>query len=454
MGFTTDSALIISPEDIAQLQGNVDELLSEAKRQGASACEVAAQRRLRVEASTAGAGGHAQRIEASLGLAVYRGQQRGEVHVDLLDSAYSPAEAVGSALQLAAAAEADPFAGLAEPDSLAFEYPELNLYFDTPIDSQALLAHVQTCEAAGLAADRRILDSRGTSLSVEHGCRVHGNSHGFLGSYAWTEHALNCYLRASANGERRSGGVQDVQRQFGELLPFAEAGQTAARRAISYLGGQAVPAGATAVVLAPEAAQWLLAGFIQAITGKDLHQQRSFLFGQLDQQLFGPGIGVEENPLMPSGLGSRPFDAEGVRVDSRLFVDDGRLVSYALDVESARRLGLVNTGNAVANGFEVARNLGFVPGDLDQAGLLRQMRNGVLVIEARPPRLDLRTGHFSQRAIGFQVQDGTLGAVLAPFTLSGNLLDVFARVLAIGNDQPMTGRVRTGSVWVEQLTIA
>jgi PmbA protein len=454
MGFTTDSPLIIGPEDIARLQGNVDELLGEAKRQGASACEVAAQRRLRHQASTAGAGGHTERIEASLGLAVYRGQQRGEVHVDLLDGAYSPAEAVRSALRLAAAAEAHPFAGLAESDSLAFEYPALNLYFDTPIDSQALLAHVRTCEAAGLAADRRILDSRGTSLSVEHGCRVHGNSHGFLGSYAWTEHALNCYLRASANDERRSGGVQDVQRQFGELLPFANAGQTAARRAISYLGGQAVPAGATAVVFAPEAAQWLLAGFMQAITGKHLHQQRSFLFGRLDQQLFRQGIGIEENPLMPSGLGSLPFDAEGVRVDSRLFVDDGWLVSYALDAESARRLGLPNTGNAVANPFEIARNLSFVPGDSSQADLLRQMDSGVLVVEARPPQLDLRTGDFTQRAIGFQVRGGAVGAVLAPLTLSGNLADVFSRVLATGNDQPVSGRTRTGSVWVEQITIA
>lgn len=454
MGFTTDSPLIISPEDIAQLQGKVDELLDEAKRQGASACEAVAQRRLRAEASTLGAGGHAQTIGATIGLAVYLGQQCGELQVDLLDSAYSPTEAVRSALQLAAAAEADPFAGLADPDSLAFEYPQLNLYFETPIDSQQLMAHVQACEAAGLAADPRVIDSRGTSLSVEHACRVHGNSHGFLGSYAWTQHDLSCYLRASANGEKRSGGVQDQQRRFGELLPFVDAGQAAARQAVSYLGGQAVQAGVSAAVFAPEAAQWLLAGFIQAITGENLYEQRSFLFGQLDQSLFGSGIGVEENPLMPSGLGSLPFDADGVRVEARMFVDDGRLVSYALDAGSARRLGLVNSGNAVANPFEVARNLSFVSGDSNQADLLRQMGNGVLVIEARPPQLDLRTGDFSQRAIGIQVSGGELGAVLAPLTLSGNLADVFARVLAIGNDQPASGRVRTGSVWVERITIA
>lgn len=454
MGFTTDSPLIISPEDRAQLQGKVDELLFQAKRQGASACEAVAQHRVRAEASTFGSAGHARRVESTLGLAVYRGQQRGMVEVDLLESAFSPVEIVGSALQLASAAEADPFAGLADPDSLAFEYPELNLYFETPIESRQLMEHVQDCEAAGLATDPRIVDSRGTSLSVEHACRVHGNSHGFLGSYAWTEHALSCYLRAAANDERRSAGFQDLQRQFGELASFTGAGEMAARRAISYLGGQAVQAGNTAVVYAPEAAQWLLAGFIQAITGKDLHEQRSFLFGRLDQAIFSAGISIEENPLMPSGLGSLPFDADGVRVDSRVFVDKGRLVSYALDAESARRLGLANTGNGVANPFEVARNLCFAPGASDQQSLLRQMNDGVFIVEARPPQLDLRTGDFSQRAIGFQVRGGEVGAVLAPLTLSGNLADVFASVLAIGNDQAAVGRLRTGSVWVEQITIA
>jgi PmbA protein len=454
MGFTSDSSLIITPEHLAQLQGKVDALLGEAARQGASACEAVAQHSVRAEASTLGEGAHAQHTESSLGLAVYRGQQRGVVRVDLLDPAFSPTEIVGSALRLATAAEADPFAGLANPDSLAFDYPELNLYFETPIDSALMLEQVQTCEAAGLATDQRIVDSRGTSLTVEHACRVHGNSHGFLGSYAWSQHALSCYLRAAADGEKRSGGFQDLQRQLGELSPFDEAGQAAARRAISYLGGQAVQAGTSAVVFAPEAAQFLLAGFIQAITGKDLDEGSSFLFGRLDQAIFGSGIAIEENPLMPSGLGSLPFDADGVRVAGRAFVDDGRLVSYALDVESARRLGLANTGNAVANPFEVARNLCFAPGTLDQDGLLRQMDSGVLVVEARPPQLDLRTGNFSQRAMGFEVRGGEVGAVLAPLTLSGNLADVFSRLLAIGSDQPMTGRVRTGSVLVEQIAIA
>lgn len=454
MTFMTETGLDIRPQRLAEIQDKLDTLIKEAERRGA-ACETVLNITSNRTASTLADQSAQTAFQTTLGVVVYREQQRAEIAVDFQVDEFDPANILEMALRKASAAQPDPFVGLAEADAMAHDYPDLGLYFETSVDIGQLQEHVHACEQAGFASDARIVESKGTSLSVQHGCRVHHNSHGFSGHYAWSENILSCYLRASENGERRNGGFQNVQREFAALTDFAEAGRLAARRALDYLGGQPVDAGRVNVVFNAESAQWLLAGFIQAITGKNLAEKASFLLDALDEPLFAAGIGISENPHLPSGLGSVPFDADGVSVtvSPRLFVEQGRLVSYALDAESARRLQLPNTGNAVANPFEIARNLAFAPGDLDQAALCRQMNAGVLVVDARAPRLDLLTGDFTQRAIGYRIEGGERQQVLAPFTLSGNLREIFGRIVAVGNDSSH-GRISSGAVWVDGIDIA
>lgn len=449
----TFSSSGIGSQQITELQEKIDAVLAEARSQGAQASEAMGQYVIRRDASTLDQAPTARSGQVFLGLVVYRDQQRGEVSVDPTTADFNVTAMVKSALDVAASTAADASVGLADADTLASEYPELGLYHDTEVTTAQLREYVDVCEQAGFASDQRISDSKGTALTVEHGCRVHANSHGFEGHYAWSEHALTCHLRAAAQGESRIGSFQETQRSLHSLTDYAEAGRLAASRAISYLGGKPVAAGCHAALFAPEAAQWLLAGLIQAITGKSLAGEGTFLQGQLGQPLFAAGMGVAENPHAFAGLGSVPYDADGVAVTARSFVEDGRLVAYALDAQSARKLGLGNTGNAFATPFEIARNLSFAPGALDQAALRRQMDRGVFVVQARPPSLDLRTGVFSQRAIGYEIEGGEVQQILAPFTLTGNLRDVFRQILAVGNDAPPVGRITSASVLVEGIDI-
>lgn len=145
------------------------------------------------------------------------------------------------------------------------------------------------CEAAAFAADQRIKNADGTSLNTHQGCRVYGNSHGFVGGYASTRHSLSCVMIAEGEGQMQRDYWYDVNRQ-GELLADAKGiGQRAAERAVSRLGARPVPTCEVPVLFAAELAGGLFSHLLAAISGGNLYRQSSFLEGALGQRLFPSG---------------------------------------------------------------------------------------------------------------------------------------------------------------------
>ncbi|MCY1405792.1 Metalloprotease PmbA [compost metagenome] len=450
---STFDQLPVGPDDLPTLKQRVQDVLDEARRQGVGACEALALRSEQKSQSVAGEAAGPADIQRQhlLGLALYVDGRKGEVLHELGDD-FSPAEAVAQALAIARAANADPHLGLAEADSLAWDYPDLDLYQDWPTQAETLLDMARICDQSALQTDARIVGSRGTTLSGQARSQVFGNSHGFLAGYCHSQFMLNCYIRAEHNGIRRTGGASTAQRSLARLGDPARFGNSAARRAIDYLGDAKLQGTAWPQVFSPQASVWLLASFIEAIDGKAVSTGASVLSGMLDKPLFGSDVAIVEFPHQYQGIGSLPYDNEGVALNTRTFVADGRLQSYALDAASARRLKMKNTGNASLE-FEQARNLSFTPGQATQAQLLAQMNRGVFIAEARAPQVDVKQGTFSMRAIGFWVENGQIQYPLSPLTLSGDVKDIFRKVLAIGSDLEEIGRIKGVSVLVDALTI-
>jgi PmbA protein len=99
-------------------------------------------------------------------------------------------------------------------------------------------------------------------------------------------------------------------------------------------------------------------------------------------------------------------------------------------------------------------NLIIDPGTLDQAGLLQKMGTGLLVTELMGQGVNLVTGDYSRGAAGFWVENGTIQYPVEEFTIAGNLRDMLKTLVAVGNDVDLRGNTRTGSIMLEQLTIA
>jgi len=64
------------------------------------------------------------------------------------------------------------------------------------------------------------------------------------------------------------------------------------------------------------------------------------------------------------------------------------------------------------------------------------------------------TGDYSRGAAGFWVEGGEIQYPVHEITIAGNLKDLYKRIVAIGTDVDLRGALRTGSVLVEEMTIA
>jgi PmbA protein len=143
------------------------------------------------------------------------------------------------------------------------------------------------------------------------------------------------------------------------------------------------------------------------------------------------------------------FDAEGVATQSRDIVRDGILRGYVLSTYSARKLGMQSTGNAGG-----VHNLTITPSDLDFVALLKQMDTGLLVTELMGQGVNRVTGDYSRGATGFWVENGEIQYPVEEITIAGNLKTMFKNIVAIGNDVDYRGNIRTGSILLEQMSIA
>jgi PmbA protein len=201
----------------------------------------------------------------------------------------------------------------------------------------------------------------------------------------------------------------------------------------------------------------LMGPLIGAISGPAIARGVSFLKDKLGQRIFAPGVVIRDDPHRVRGLGSSPFDDEGVVNGPHNLIDDGVLTTWLLNASSARQLGLATTGHASRGlasppGVSVS-NLTFQPGDRDQAGLMADAGAGLLVTAMFGPSLNPNTGDWSVGCSGFWFEGGQIAYPVNEITVAGNLLEIFGRVVP-GSDLEIRGASNAPSLLVDGLAIA
>ncbi|WP_281910224.1 metalloprotease PmbA [Pseudomonas lactis] len=444
------AAQSVGPQALPALQEQVEQILAEAKRQGASACEVAVS--LEQGLSTSVRQREVETVEFNrdqgFGITLYAGQRKGSAST----SASGPEairETVAAALAIAKHTSEDESSGLADKALMAKEVQDFDLFHAWDITPEQAIELALTCEAAAFDADARIKNADGTTLSTHQGCRVYGNSHGFIGGYASTRHSLSCVMIAEANGQMQRDYWYDVNRQGDLLADPASIGQRAAQRAASRLGARPVQTCEVPVLFSAELAGGLFGSFLGAISGGNLYRKSSFLEGAIGQKLFPEWLTIDERPHLMRAMGSSSFDGDGLATYAKPFVEKGELVSYVLGTYAGRKLGLPSTANAGG-----VHNLFVTHGDEDQAALLRRMGRGLLVTELMGHGLNMVTGDYSRGAAGFWVENGEIQFAVQEVTIAGNMRDMFKQIVAVGNDLELRSNIRTGSVLIERMTVA
>ncbi len=353
------------------------------------------------------------------------------------------------ACALARRTSPDPANGLADPAHLAGNIPDLDLDHPAELGPEEAIERARACEEAARGVDTRITNSEGGEFSWMRATLAYANSHGFSGAYSETQFGV--YAAVVASDER------GMQRDFWfssacdleDLEDPAEVGRRSGERSVRRLGARPIATTKVPVLYEGPVAASLLGHLVSAVRGPSLYRGASFLAGRAGERIFAPGITIREEPLRPKGLGSAPFDGEGVATRNRDLVAEGVLTGYCLDSYSARKLGMESTGNAGG-----VHNLHLVPGERDPQQLLREMGTGLLVTELIGFGVNNVTGDYSRGAAGFWVENGEIAYPVEEITIAGNLESMFADIAAVGNDLRMRSNVCSPSVLIGQMTVA
>jgi PmbA protein len=443
--------------DQSALTTLAERLVKAARAAGADAADAVAMRSMSQSVEVRdGAVEESQRAEGNdMGLRVLVGKRQAVVSTNDIKGESVDALA-GRAVAMARAAPEDRFAGLADRDLLAREFPDLDLVDRALPDVGALEQAARRAEQAGLAV-KGVSKSGGASASAGIGGMVLLTSHGFSGAYLGSRHSIS--MQAIA-GE---GTAMETDYDYSSVLHAADLdapeniGRRAGERAVARLNPRKVTTKKVPVVYDRRIAGSLIGHLANAVSGTAIARKTSFLKDKRGERLFGSGINVIDDPLRRRGLRSRPFDAEGVAARKMALVAGGTLMSWLLDCSTARELDLKTTGHAHRGASSTPSpgptNLHLEPGSQSPDELIKDIAEGFYVTDLIGMGVNLVTGDYSRGAAGFWIENGERTYPVSEVTIAGHLADMF-RTLRPANDLEFRYGTNAPTVRVEGLTIA
>ena len=434
------------------------DLITAAKRAGADAAEaVSAERRA---ASIGVRNGELEDVEREesrdIGLRVFVGRRQATVSASDLSQATLD-RLVERAVAMARLAPEDPYARLAEPEELAAgPYPDLELYDPSERSAAELEAAAVEAEAAAMAVSGVARSEGGHSSHSTTDWRLVTSS-GFDGTYRGSGFSLGVGVIAEKDGAMERGGESRSTRWLADLPDAASIGLTAGERAVSRVGARKIASTTAPVIFENRVATQVLSPLLGAISGPSVARGVSFLKDRLGQRILPAGVDLIDDPFRVRGLGSAPFDDEGVAVQRRALIEDGVLTTWLLNLSSAMQLGLKSTGHAsrgLAGPSGVStHNLHLSPGIADAHELRRQAGSGLLVTSMFGPSLNANNGDWSAGVSGFWFEAGEIAWPVTEVTVAGNLLDLAARLVA-GSDLEFRGGFNSPSLLFDAVAIA
>ncbi|HTJ92532.1 MAG TPA: metalloprotease PmbA [Pararobbsia sp.] len=387
-----------------------------------------------------------------VGVTVFIGQKRGNAST----SDFTPAalrDTVAAAYNIARFTAEDDCAGLPDNAMLENDPRDLDLFHPWALSSDEAVELARRAEQAAFDTAPKIKNSEGASVSAQHSQFVLATSRGFSAGYPFSRHFISCAPIAGSGRDMQRDDWYTSQRGADTLAQPEAVGRYAAERALARLGARRLDTRKCPVLFEAPLAAGLLGAFVQATSGGALYRKTTFLVDSLGKPVFAPHIDIVEDPHVARAMGSSPFDEEGVRTVKRDVVSGGVVQGYFLSSYSARKLGMQTTGNA-GGSHNIALRSRHTRDDDDFEAMLRKLGTGLLLTELMGQGVNYVTGDYSRGAAGFWVENGKIQYPVEEITVASTLQDMFRHIAAIGADTIVRGTKQTGSVLIEQMTIA
>ncbi|KJV66009.1 MULTISPECIES: TldD/PmbA family protein [Ehrlichia] len=367
---------------------------------------------------------------------------------------------IGQAVAMAKLSTGDPYISLYDDfinrENLLTSH-DLMILDKTNVTVDQCKKITESMENAALSYDSKVINSEGSSFSSGTTNLVLATSNGFIGTYSKSNFTSSISVIAGMGDKMEVGYDFSSVCNLDDMKDPIKMGEEAALRAINRLDPGKIQTCKMSVVVENRVASTLLKNFASAIRGDNIANEASFLSNHINKKIFPDNVFIIDDPLMVSGLSSRPFDGEGVVGNKKLVVENGILRSWILDIRSANKLNLRTTGNAIrhsnASVTPGVSNFYIQNGTLSVQELMSDIKKGLYITDLFGFGINLITGDYSQGASGFFIENGKISYPVNGITIASKLQHMFSR-MSIANDLVFLGSVNSPTIRIDDVTVA
>tara|TARA_Y100000768_G_C23950641_1_gene670019 strand:- start:322 stop:1638 length:1317 start_codon:yes stop_codon:yes gene_type:complete len=349
--------------------------------------------------------------------------------------------------KIASYLEADSHQGLAKENLINELDIDCSINFPKKFSTDQLVEMTVACEKSALDFDTRINNSEGSEYGYSQSKNLILNSHGAVGSYSSTSYTLSCVVIAEEKGLKERDYAYTTKRNFERTESAKKIGEQSAKKAVSRLGAKSISTRKCPIILTPELSTGLFSSFLSAINGNNIYKKNSFLCDHLHKKVFSSHINILEKPNIREGLGTKPFDGEGVKTLEKSIIEEGILNTFLLDTYSASQLNFKPTANSGYTNILIKSTKDMT------SNLIESIDEGILVTEMMGSGANMLTGDYSRGAFGYFIKNGKIEYPVTNFTIASNMIDMFNNIEYIGSDIYENSKIQCGSVMISDMTI-
>lgn len=446
---------------MSDLQNTAQQVIARAKKSGATAADVMIREddTFSVTVRMGEVETLKEAISRNLLLRVFIGKRTATSHTSDLTPAVVD-RLVDETVEMARLTSEDQSGGLPEQAIHRNSFPDLNLLdpsWENLSPDQRIDLAVRA-EKAALSADKSITNSEGASFEYERTRVALANTQGFSGAYEGTGAGLFCVPIAQSKDGMQRDHWMSAARHRDQLASPEDIGRKAAERALRRLGARKIPTCQVPVVFDPLSARSLLSHLFDAVSGSSIYRRSSFLIGQIGQPVASPDVTIVDDALMPAGLGSSPFDDEGVPTQATPIIENGVLRNYLHSAYTARKLGSKPTGNGsrAASGVVTIgpTNFYLTGGPHTPEDIIASIKKGLYVVELIGFGVNTVTGDYSRGAVGLWIENGKFVHPVQEITIAGNLREMLKNIEMVGSDVTFVGAIAAPTLKIGNMVIS
>ena len=403
--------------------------------------------------------GEVEAIERSedhdIGLRVFVGGRNASISTSRLDEDTITTLAE-RAVAMAKLAPEDPFAMLASPDQLAKDIPNLDMYDSTLPSTDELKSRALAAEDAARAV-KGITNSEGGSASHGSVDIMLATSNGFSGRYQRSNFGISTMVLSEKDSVMERDYDYTAAVYDEDLKNPQDIGRNAGERTMQRLGAVRPPTGSYPVIYDNRVSSSIAGHIASAINGSAIARGTSFLKDMMGDAIAATPVTMVDDPHRERGMGSSPFDGEGLPRQHRVMVENGVLKGWFLDLAAAKQLGLEPTGNA-GRGIGLPASPGtsnwiMQPGKTSRDDMIAGIEEGFLVTEMIGSSVSLITGDYSRGASGFWIKNGKISHSVTEATIAGNLKDMLMQITP-ADDLDLSKSTAAPSLRIDGMTVA